>query len=52
MANSMAREVLTDENGLATGISYISKEDLLEYQVYGRVVIVAAGTCEICKTFA
>jgi choline dehydrogenase-like flavoprotein len=46
VANAMAREVLTNNEGLATGVSYVSKEDMMEYQVSGRVVIVAAGACE------
>ena len=45
-ANAMAREVLTNKEGLATGVSYVSKEDMTEYQVNGKVVIVAAGACE------
>ncbi len=49
VANAMAREVLTDQNGLATGVSYVSKEDMMEYQVSGRVVIVAAGACETSR---
>ena len=49
ISNAMAREVLTDSNGLATGVSYISKEDKMEYQVMGRVVIVAAGACESAR---
>jgi len=46
IANAMAREVLTDDNGLATGISYVSKEDMNEYEVKGKVVILAASACE------
>jgi choline dehydrogenase-like flavoprotein len=46
VANAMAREVLTNSEGLATGASYINKDDMQEYQVTGRVVIVAAGACE------
>jgi choline dehydrogenase-like flavoprotein len=46
IANAMAREVLTNNEGLATGVSYVNKEDMQEYQVTGRVVIVAAGACE------
>ena len=46
LTNCMAREVITDKNGLATGISYINKEDGLEYQVTGRTVILAASACE------
>ena len=33
VANAMAREVLTNNEGLATGVSYISKEDMMEYEV-------------------
>ncbi len=33
IANAMAREVLTNSEGLATGVSYISKDDMMEYQV-------------------
>jgi choline dehydrogenase-like flavoprotein len=44
--NAMAREVMTNREGLATGISYVDKNDLQEYQVKGRTVIVAASTCE------
>ena len=47
--NAMAREVLTDNNGLATGVSYINKEDAIEYQVSGKVVILAASTCETAR---
>jgi choline dehydrogenase-like flavoprotein len=46
VANAMAREVLTNKEGLATGVSYVNKEDMNEYQVTGKVVIVAAGACE------
>ncbi|TAH00454.1 MAG: GMC family oxidoreductase [Sphingobacteriales bacterium] len=46
IANAMAREVLTNKEGLATGISYINKDDMMEYQVNGKVVILAASACE------
>ena len=46
---AMAREVLTNSEGLATGVSYVSKEDLQEYQVFGTVVILAASTCESAR---
>lgn len=49
VANAMAREVLTNSEGKATGVSYINKDDMLEYQVNGRVVIVAASTCESAR---
>jgi choline dehydrogenase-like flavoprotein len=47
--NAMAREVLTNTEGLATGISYVNKEDMQEYQVSGRVVILAASACESAR---
>ena len=47
--NAMAREVLTDKEGLATGVSYVSKDDGQEYQVSGRIVILAASTCETAR---
>lgn len=49
VANAMAREVLTNKEGLATGVSYVNKEDLQEYQVQGRVVILAASACESAR---
>jgi choline dehydrogenase-like flavoprotein len=50
VTNAMAREVLTDQNtGLATGISYVNKDDMQEYQVSGRTVIIAASTCESAR---
>lgn len=49
IANAMAREVLTDKEGLATGISYVNKDDLNEYQVKGKVVILAASACETSR---
>jgi len=49
IVNAMAREVLTNNEGLATGVSYVNKEDLQEYQVMGRVVILAASACESAR---
>ncbi|MGZ5190564.1 MAG: GMC family oxidoreductase N-terminal domain-containing protein, partial [Flavisolibacter sp.] len=47
--NAMAREVLTNNEGLATGVSYVDKEDMQEYQVKGRTVILAASACESAR---
>lgn len=47
--NAMAREVLTDREGLATGVSYVHKDDGQEYQVKGRTVILAASACESAR---
>lgn len=49
MANAMCREVLTDSNGKATGVSYVSKEDMQEYEVSAKVVILAASACESAR---
>ena len=49
VTNAMAREVLTNNEGLATGVSYVSKEDVQEYQVKGRAVILAASACESAR---
>jgi choline dehydrogenase-like flavoprotein len=49
VTNVMAREVLTDKEGLATGISYVNKQDLQEYQVFGRTVILGASACESAR---
>ncbi len=49
VANAMAREVLTNKEGLATGVSYVLKDDLMEYQVSGKVVILAASACESAR---
>lgn len=47
--DAMAREVLTDTNGLATAVSYVDKYSMEEYQVKGRVIILAAGACETAR---
>jgi choline dehydrogenase-like flavoprotein len=44
--NAMAREVITDANGLATGVSYVNKHTLEETTVRGKIVILAASACE------
>ncbi|HVW60716.1 MAG TPA: GMC oxidoreductase, partial [Puia sp.] len=49
VTNAMAREVLTNKEGLATGVSYINKDDMQEYQVTGRTVILAASACESAR---
>jgi choline dehydrogenase-like flavoprotein len=49
VVNAMAREILTDKEGLATGVSYVNKEDMQEYQVMGRTVILGASACESAR---
>ncbi len=47
--NSMVREVTTDTEGRATGVSYINKEDRKEYKIKGRVVVLAASACSTAR---
>jgi len=49
VANAMAREVLTNDEGTATGVSYVDKSDMQEYTVNARVVILAASACESAR---
>lgn len=49
IANAMAREVLTDESGKATGVSYVDKNDLQEYVVNAKTVVLAASACESAR---
>jgi choline dehydrogenase-like flavoprotein len=46
---AMVREVLTDSNGLATGVSYVHKGDMQEYQLRAKVVVLAASACESAR---
>ncbi|RYY30715.1 MAG: GMC family oxidoreductase [Chitinophagaceae bacterium] len=46
IANAMVREVITNKEGVATGVSYVDKTDMMEYQITGRTVILAASACE------
>ncbi len=47
--NAMAREVMTDDRGLATGISYVDKTDMQEYVVNAKIVVLAASACESAR---
>jgi len=49
IANAMVREVITGADGLASGVSYVNKEDMLEYQVNGNIVILGASACESAR---
>ena len=49
ISNAMAREVTTNENGLATGISYVNTQDKREYHVRARIVVLAASACESAR---
>jgi choline dehydrogenase-like flavoprotein len=47
--NAMAREVLTDDSGLASGVSYVNRTDRRDYAVRARIVVLAASACESAR---
>jgi choline dehydrogenase-like flavoprotein len=47
--NAMAREVITNDEGIATGVSFINKDDQQEYTVKAKIVILAASACESAR---
>ncbi len=49
IVNAMVREVLTNSNGLATGVSYVAKDDLQEYKINAKVVVLAASAGESAR---
>jgi choline dehydrogenase-like flavoprotein len=49
ITEAMAREVTTDETGLATGVAYIDKTTGRENHVRGRIIVVAASACESAR---
>lgn len=49
ITDAMVREVLTNPEGLATGVSYVDKKDLQEYQVKAKMVILGASACESAR---
>ena len=46
LANAMARELITDETGKVTAVSYIDKTNGTEQQVRCRTVVLSASACE------
>lgn len=47
--NAMVREVTTNDEGRATGVTYISKDDRKEYKLKGRIVVLAASACSSAR---
>lgn len=47
--NCMVREVTTNDEGKATGVSYINKEDRKEYRLKGKIVVLAASACSSAR---
>ncbi len=47
--DAMVREVLVNNEGLATGVSYIDRKTRKEVQARGKVVVLAASACETAR---
>ena len=47
--NAMVREVTTNQDGKANGIIYINKEEMQQYKVEARVVVLGASACESAR---
>lgn len=47
--NAMVREVITNKEGKATGVSYVNTIDMQEYQVNAKVVILGASAGESAR---
>ncbi len=47
--DAMVREVLTDEEGRAAGVSYIDKRSRQEVRVRAKVIVLAASSCETAR---
>lgn len=47
--NAMVREVLTNSEGKATGVSYVNKSDRKEYTLRAKVVVLAASACSSAR---
>lgn len=47
--NAMAREVTTDEEGRATGVSYVDTRSGQEYRVRAKALVLAASACESAR---
>jgi len=49
VTGAMAREVLTNEEGLATAVSYVDTATGREEQVRAKIVVLAASACESAR---
>lgn len=47
--NCMVKNVTTNDEGLATGVSYINKEDMQEYKLKSRAVVLGASACSSAR---
>jgi choline dehydrogenase-like flavoprotein len=49
ITDAMVREVITNKDGSAKGVSYVNRKDLQEYQVNARLVVLGASACESAR---
>ena len=49
ITNAMARELITDETGKVTAVSYVDKTTRAEKRIRARSVVVAASACESAR---
>jgi choline dehydrogenase-like flavoprotein len=49
LTRAMAREITVDDQGLASGVSYIDKSTGREHHVRGRIIVLAASACESAR---
>lgn len=49
VTNAMVREIITNDEGVATAVSYVNREDLQEYQVKAKIVVLGASACESAR---
>ena len=47
--NVIAKNILVDENGRASGVGYVDRNTRQEYEAYGRAVVVAASCIETTR---
>ena len=45
----MVRTVTTNDEGKATGVSFIDKDENKEYKLKGKVVVLAASACSSAR---
>jgi choline dehydrogenase-like flavoprotein len=49
ITGAMAREVLTDTNGMATGVSYVNTADAREFSIRAKAVVLAGSAGESAR---
>lgn len=49
ITDAMVREVITNKDGSAKGVSYVNRKDLQEYQVNAKLVVLGASACESAR---